>query len=137
VDRQVEPVEPPPAQDVRHRLAAAAALEQRPAGGQLRLVERPVEVRVELDARQPERVPDQELGIEPRRRAPVLGEVPGREPQHLAELPHPDAAAASFRRRSSAASASEKSPRSPPKTRFRSWTVSPMRWSVTRSCGKL
>ena len=50
---------------------------------------------------------EQELRVEARGGAAVPLEVRGREPQDLAERPHPPAAAASFCRFSSAASASE------------------------------
>ena len=136
VDRQVEAVEPPPAQDVGDRLAPPAPLEQRPAGGQLRLVA--AAGRSSCRARSAAGRARARSGA--RRRAAASGCRARRGTRSRAaaprpSVPHPPAAAASLRRRSSAASASENSLRSPPSTRFRSCTVSPMRWSVTRSCG--
>ena len=107
IDVDIQAAKPPPAEDVGHRLARGPARDELPAGRELVAAERPLEAGVELHPAQMERVADQELRVEPGGRAPVALEVRGREPQDLAERPHPPAAAASFCRFSSAASASE------------------------------
>src|SRR5262249_1235717 len=126
-----QPPEAPLPQDVGKRLTAAPALHENAGLGPLLVGERAVVLRVELDAREPERVREQELRVDPRGVDALSLEVVGCRAQHLAEAHCPSA-----RRRSSAVSASVTSSRSPPSTSS-SRALTPTRWSVTRSCGKL
>ena len=134
IDREIETAEAPAADHVGHRLAQAAAPHQLPAGGQLVVVERALVLGVELDPGKAEAVSQQQLGVEARGRAAVLLEVAGGAAEHLRQADHA-AAAASFRRRSSADRASVNGPRLPASTLSRLCTVRLMRWSVTRFCG--
>ena len=128
VDGQRQPAEAPLAEDVRDRLAAGAARDELAVAVELAVVERPVEVRVELDALPAERVREQQLRVEPRRLG-GLAEVLRRAPEDVS-----DRHASSARRRSSACSASVKSP-SPPGSTFSRFTVTLTRWSVARLSG--
>ena len=132
---QRQPPEAPLAEHIGERLAGASAAEQLAHLRQLLLAERPVELGVQLDARQPERVREQELGVDARRVDPLVGEEVGRAAEDLPEGHTP--AASSARRRSSAVSASVNSSRSPSRIRSSWWTVSLIRWSVSRFSGKL
>ncbi len=137
VDRQLDRPETAAAGDVGDRLPAAAPADQLADLRQLLLGQRAIVVGVELDPGHPQGMGQQQLRVEPRRRAALLLEVAGTRSQHLAERLHSAAAAASWRRRSSAARASVKSRSDPASTESRLWTVRPIRWSVTRFCGKL
>ena len=114
----------------RARRAAARARAPRA----LRLGQRPVVLRVELDPREAERPREQELGVEPRRcrrRAPRGSSVaPGED---LAERHRFERAALLVGRQR----VGELVERRPASTWSRRCVVSLMRWSVTRFSGKL
>ena len=82
---QRQPPKAPLAEDVRERLAGAAAAEQLPHLLELRLLEWTVELGVQLDPREPERVRDQVLRVDPRRVHALVGEEVGRAAEDLAE----------------------------------------------------
>ena len=93
-----------------------------------------------------ERIRDEHLGIEPRRGTPGGGErrdgrfegiANGRPRARRGPGPAQAAVTSSIRRFSSASSAAVKSSSSPARMPGRLPFVSPTRWSVTRSCGKL
>ena len=84
-DRKRPPVELAGPGDVRHRFALPAPPDQLADRGQLLLVERPVELQVQVDAAQPERLRAEQLGVEARRRAAVITEVGGAETEHVDE----------------------------------------------------
>ena len=79
VDGELQPPELFLADEVGDRLAGLAPLDERADGGELLGQQRPIELHVELQARQPERVRHQQLGVEARRRQVSLGE-PGDRP---------------------------------------------------------
>ena len=140
VGSQRQPPEAPLAEDVRERLAPRRAARRAPAPRALGLVERPVVLGVELDPREPERVREQQLGVEPRRLDALVAEVLGGRgggPRRASRTAGQTPAASSARRRSSAVSASVNSSRSPSRIRSSWCTVSLIRWSVTRFSGKL
>ena len=128
VNCERQPAEPPLAEDVGDGLAACAARDELAIAVELAVLERPVEVGVELDPLSSERVREQQLRIEPRRLR-RLAEMLGRAPEHLA-----DGHASSARRLSSAWSASVKAS-SPPGSTFSRFTVTFTRWSVARLSG--
>ena len=132
VDRERQPPEAPLAEDVGDRLVARAARDEVAVAVELGVGERPVEVGVELDPLAAERVGEQELRVEARRLR-GLAEVLGRAPEHVPERQR-RGHASSARRRSSACSASVKSP-SPPWSTFSRFTVTFTRWSVARLSG--
>jgi hypothetical protein len=72
-------------QQVGDRLAGASPRDERPVGDQLRLAQGPLELQVQVEAPQAERVRQQQLGIQARRRGTVGGEVARRTPQDLQE----------------------------------------------------
>ncbi len=134
VGLQGEPAEPPFAEDVRERLAAAAPLDERAERVSLRFGQRPVEAGVELKPREAEGARDDQFGVEPRRVDAAALEVSRGGGDQLAEGQAPPPSSA--RRLASPASASVNSSRSPARTSA-SRPLTPTRWSVTRSCGKL
>ena len=75
------------ADDVRHRLARLAALDQLAHAGELGGLERAIELHVELHAADAERVRRQHLGVEARRRETALREARRRPAQHLEHGP--------------------------------------------------
>ena len=79
VDGELQPPELFLADQVGDRLAGLAPLDERADGGELVGQKRPIELHVELQARQTERVRHQQLGVEARRRQVPLGE-PGDRP---------------------------------------------------------
>ena len=128
VDEQRQPAEAPLAEDVRDRLVLRAAAHELSKRAHLVLVERAVEVGVELDPAPSQHVREQKLGIEPSGLR-GLRQVVGGEAQDLAER-HDSSA----RRCSSDLSASVKSS-SPPGSTFSRFSVTLTRWSVTRLSG--
>ena len=149
VDVQRQTPEPPLAEDVLKRLASATADDETPGALELERRQRPIERHVELDPLQPEGFRKQPLGVEPRGLRAPCDEVVGRATQDAADgdgvrtrlEPGTDArhtpAASSERRRSSAWIASVNSSRSPSRIWSSRWTVSLMRWSVSRFSAKL
>ncbi len=73
-----QPPEAPVAEHVGERLAAPAALDERAAPFELRLGQLPVVLEVEVQPREPERVREDELGVETRRGDPALRQELGR-----------------------------------------------------------
>ena len=67
VTAEGQPAEAPLAEDVGERLAAPSPLDERAAAVELRLGQRPVVLEVEVEPCEPERVREDELGVEPRR----------------------------------------------------------------------
>jgi len=74
-------------EDVGHRLTPAAALHELADRGALRLVERTIEVHVQAHAVEPDRLRDEQLGVQPRRLDPAGGEVLGRPLDDLPDAP--------------------------------------------------
>src|SRR5687768_1594585 len=135
VDSEHEPPEPPLSENVRKRLAAYAPLHEGTQLGILLLVESHVR-RVQLRAREAEHVGDEVLRVHARRGDAGFVEL-ARDVPNDVERDQAVATASKARRRSSAASASVKSSSSPPRIPSRRWSVSFVRWSVTRFSGKL
>ena len=73
VDFKREPIELRRADDVLQRLAGGAAFDQRAQGVELGLREWTIQVQIEIEALQPERVRDEDVCIELRVRHPFLG----------------------------------------------------------------
>ncbi len=155
VDPQAHVEELDLAQEVLQGLARAALLHQRPQLLQLGLRQRALELQVELHARQPEDVADEELrvqaGVVHAPRLEKAGRLPddledgehggGRRPQSSAAARGGaygwPVSAASFSAKSACWRAAMIASRSPSRTCGRLWRVSPIRWSVTRFWGKL
>src|SRR5260221_617254 len=108
---QREPAEVPVAEHVSERLALPAALDELACGCALRVGKRAVVLGVELDAREPERACQQQLGVDARRLDPATREILGRALQYFSER-HPSSA----RRCCSLVRASVYSSRSPWRT---------------------
>ena len=104
VGAQRQAAEVPVAEHVRERLTRAPPLHELACSVPLRLGQRPVVLRVELDPREAERAREQPLRIEPRALDATFRQVVGRAGEHLAERHR-----SSARRCSSAVSASVKS----------------------------
>ncbi len=85
-DREGAPVELPRARDVGHRLALATPAHQLADGRQLALVEGAVELQVDVEAAQPERLGAEQLGVEAGGRAAVIAEVRRAHAEHVDEL---------------------------------------------------
>ena len=87
VDGEVESPELLLADEVGDRLTGLPPLDERSNPGQLLGLQGPVELNVELHARQTQHVRDQDLGVEPRRRNPALREPGGGPPNHVQQGP--------------------------------------------------
>ena len=85
VDAERPPVELPRAGDVGHRLALPAPAHQLPDGGELALVEGAVELQVDVEAAQPERLGAEQLGVEAGGRAAVIAEIRRAQAEHVDE----------------------------------------------------
>ena len=151
IDLEGEPVELLEPAQVGDRLAGRAALDVRAvAAGRVGADRR---LGMGEDDRSPDtdRVAEQQLGVEPRRLGAGRGEPVGPLAQERAgglvaeaarrasaisrqPAPSPSPSRSAW---SAITSASMRSSRSPSITPGRLWTVLPIRWSVTRSCGKL
>src|SRR5262249_14341505 len=129
-----QPAKVPVAEDVRERLAPAAPLHEEPQAGELGLGEGVVVALVPLEARAAQPVREDQLGVETRGIDALAGEEIARPGQDLPERQPPPPSSA--RRCASAVRASVNSSRSPASTSWRR-ALTPTRWSVTRSCGKL
>ena len=84
-NHEVEGHELPVASEVSDRLTAAAAAGQLAVGRQLRFLERPVELEVEVEPADAEDVGQQHLRVKSGRFRAVRLEVPGRSPEDLEE----------------------------------------------------
>ena len=125
--------------EVRNRLAFGSARDEGPVSAQLRLGERAIELQVQIEPPHPQRMREQELGVEPGRVGTVLLEVVGGELQDLdnGQLAAASAPPFSCAARSAAMSADTRSSRSPCMTRSSLCSVRLIRWSVTRLSLKL
>ena len=131
IDGQRQPPEPPLSEHVRERLPRRATRDEL-AEDALAIGRRLVAVRVQLSPRNPERVREQPLRVDARRRHPGAAELLGPGDQEVA-----DGHTSRARRWSSEVSASVNSKRSPSRTWSSRCCVSLIRWSVTRFSAKL
>ena len=136
-DLEVEAHELAVADEVRHRLAFCTLRDQTAVSAQLGLLETPVELQVQVEPAELQRVRKQELGVEARRVRAVLLEVVGGELQDLNDGQLAAAPPFSCAVRSAATKAFTRSSRSPAITRSSLCSVRLMRWSVTRFSLKL
>src|SRR4029077_14837137 len=119
----------PLAEHVRERLAGAPPAHELTGRRQLRIRQRPVVLEGQIETGEAERLRDEVLAVDSRARNALAGQVRGRRLQDVADR---HATVSSALRRSSAASAWVKSPRSPSRIWSSRCCVSLMRWSVTR-----
>ena len=85
VDAEREAPEAPLAEDVLERLAGRPAPDERARAVELGDRQRPVEVHVQLDALEPERVREELLGFEARPPGAPCREMVGRPPEDLSD----------------------------------------------------